>query len=452
MLKIRLSMATAGGLLLTFLGLATLCLGLLVLAGCGEPPTPPDPPPGPTLDAELRQAIGPWGVVPIGEMPQQPAPLVQLGQALFFDKILSGNRDVACATCHQASATLGDGMSLAVGTGGVGAGTDRVPGPGRQFIPRNAPSLLNAGLGLYQMFWDARLSRFGPDGFALDSGIPIPQGLPNLLAAQALLPVLNRGEMRGNPGDRDVFGNPNELAALTDQQHVAVWQAIMKRLMAVSEYVAMFNAAFPGRTVNQHRFEDAARALAAFQMQAFTRTRSPFDRYLERDDQALTTQQKRGGLLFFGKARCSSCHNGPFLGAQTFANIGAPQIGPGGTRQPPLDLGKGETTNFEQYRFAFRVAPLRNVELTAPYMHSGAYPTLEAVVKHYNNVPVAMREYDVSQLAPALRDQYHGDESTISAVMATLDHRIRTPLELTAGEMVELVAFLKSLTDPAARK
>jgi cytochrome c peroxidase len=190
-------------------------------------------------------------------------------------------------------------------------------------------------------------------------------------------------------------------------------------------------------------------ALAAFQRQAFTHTRSPFDRYLDRDDGALTTEQKRGALLFFGDARCGSCHNGPFIGGQSFANVGAPQIGPGGASEPPLDLGRGEHQQF--YRFAFRVAPLRNVELTAPYMHSGAYSTLEAVVRHYDNVSLAVRTYDIDQHAPALRDAYHGGDATHNAVLTTLDSRLRTPIDLTEAEMRELVAFLKSLTDPAAR-
>ena len=192
-----------------------LSLSLLALAACNETMTT-DPPAPPTIDAQLRQAIGPWGVVPIGAMPAQNAAQVQLGQALFFDKILSGNRDIACATCHQAQASLGDGLSLPIGTGGSGFATSRTLGPGRRFVPRNAPSLLNVGLGLYQLFWDARLSRVGFETFALDSGIVLP-GMPNILAAQAMLPVLNRREMRGEPGDKDRLGNPNELAQFGDQ-------------------------------------------------------------------------------------------------------------------------------------------------------------------------------------------------------------------------------------------
>ena len=217
------------------------------------------------------------------------------------------------------------------------------------------------------------------------------------------------------------------------------------------EYVAKFNAAFPGTPTNTLGFQHAAAAIAAFQMQAFTRTNSPLDRYLARDDAALSVEAKRGALLFFGEARCSSCHNGPLLGGQSFANVGVPQLGPGTGAGTPLDFGFGDVVNEPFYQFSFRVQPLRNVELTAPYMHDGAYATLEAVVRHYNDIPVALRSYDVSQLAPALRGTYHGGEATITAVLSTLDGRLRTPIGLTEEQMREVVAFLKSLTDPAAR-
>src|SRR5688572_18065063 len=430
-----------------------IALGLsvtLLLAACDEPTTPPEQTP-PALDAQLRQSLAGWGAVPIGEMPQQPPALVELGRALFFDRVLSGNRDISCGTCHHPATSLTDALSLSIGTGGSGLGSSRVPGPGRQLVPRSAPTLINSGLGMTYLFWDGRLSQFGPGGFRLEGGPLPPQSVSNALAAQALLPVITRHEMLGNAGDVDVFGNPNELAAFGADRPNDVWQAIMKRLLAIPEYVALFNAAFPGKPSNLLRFEDAALALATFQREAFTHTRSPFDRYLERDDAALTLEQKRGALLFFTEARCSSCHNGPFLGAQSFANVGVPQIGPGGTKQPPLDLGRGELQENAFYRFAFRVAPLRNVELTAPYFHSGAYTTLDAVVRHYDNVPRALRSYNINEHAPALAASYHGSVATINDVLNTLDHRLRTPINLTEAQMQQLVAFLKSLTDPAAR-
>src|SRR5207249_2137279 len=192
--------------------------------------------------------------------------------------------------------------------------------------------------------------------------------------------------------------------------------------------------------------------IAAFETQALTRIDSPFDRYLQHDDAAMTAEQKRGALLFFGdKARCASCHGGPLLGGGDFANAGVPQLGPGVGNGAPLDFGRGELFNQEFYRFAFRATPLRNVELTAPYMHDGAFSDLEAVLKHYNDVPRALREFDASKLPPALQQMYHGDDATITAVLTNLDGRLLAPLDLSEVEIRELVAFLKSLTDPSAR-
>jgi cytochrome c peroxidase len=427
-----------------------ICAGLLAQsAACGRDMTGVVPPPPP--DAELRELIGRWGVIPIlpHTTPANPA-LTELGRALFFDKILSGNRDVSCATCHSARASFGDGLSLAVGTGGVDIGDQREPGAGRQHVPRNAPSLVNIGLGAFYLFWDGRLSEFGPlVGPASDE---IPSGLGNVLVAQAMLPVVNRTEMRGESGDHDVFGEPNELAMIADDQPSEVRRAVMKRVLAIREYVEMFNGAFPGIPVSALDYEHAGRAIAAFETYALRRTNTPFDRYLARDDNALSVEAKRGARLFFGEAQCASCHSGPLLGGGTFANVGAPQVGPGVGAGAPLDLGRGALfADISAYRFAFRAPPLRNVELTAPYMHSGAYPTLEAVVRHYSDVPKAVRSYDVSQLPASLRGSYHGDAATIAKLLESLDFRMRRLLEFTDQEEADLVAFLRSLTDPAAR-
>lgn len=428
---------------------SALSVGLLVIAGgCVE--TDRVMPQPPSLDAELRGSLRQWGVVPIIAQPPQDSALVDLGQALFFDKELSGNRDIACATCHNPATAMGDGQSLAVGTGGTGVGPARTLGAGRQFVPRNAPTLLNVALGLPYIFWDGRVTGFG-GVFQTPAGQALPPGLPNVLAAQAMFPVTNRREMRGDPGDVDVFGKPNELAQVGDSQWAEMWRGVMLRLVAIPAYVGKFNRAFPTVPANQLGFQHAAVALAAFETQALTRIDTPFDRYLRRNDDAMTAEQKRGALLFFGKASCSTCHNGPQIGSGNFVDIGVPQIGPGGTMEPPLDLGRGELQGNEFYRFAFRVAPLRNVELTGPYFHDGAYSTLDAVVKHYNDVRLSLTGFDPSQLAPDVQALYHGDAGTIASVLERLDFRLQQPLKLTATERSELVAFLKALTDPTAR-
>jgi cytochrome c peroxidase len=430
-----------------------LCAATLLLVSACERSSVSGPPLEATLDAQVRQTLGVWGAVPIGPVAQQRPALVDLGQALFFDRLLSGNRDISCATCHEPSLHASDGLTLAVGTGGTGSGASRILGAGRQFVPRNAPSLLNQGLGFFYLFWDGRVNEEGgPSRFRTPAGAQLPSGLDNLLAAQAMLPVTNRTEMRGKAGDVDIFGNPNELAQVSDANFTEMWRATMGRLLAVQEYVAKFTAAYPGTPVSALGFQHAANALAAFQTHAFTRTSSPFDRYLARDDRALTEDEKRGALLFFGRALCATCHNGPLLGGRGFANAGVPQLGPGVGAGAPLDRGRGEELpNVPFYQFAFRAPGLRNVELTAPYMHNGAYRTLEAVVRHYNNVDSALVAFDVSELDPALRGTHHGDAATIAAIKSTLDGRLRQPMRLTENEQRQLVAFLKSLTDPAAR-
>ena len=402
------------------------------------------------LDAQLRAAIGVYGVVPIAAVPQQDTALVTLGRTLFFDKELSGNRDVACATCHQPQASMGDALALAVGTGGVGAGSSRTPGPGRAYVPRNAPTLLNVALGLPYVFLDGRITGFN-GVFTTPAGFALPPGLPNVVAVQAMFPVTNRREMRGEVGDTDVYGAANELALVGDSDWTGMWQAVTKRLVAIPAYVTAFHAAFPNTPATQLGFQHAATAIAAFEMQQLTLTDSPFDRYLKRDDAALSPEQKRGALLFFGKATCSSCHNGPFLGGQSFADVGVPQLGPGLATQPPLDLGRGELPGNDFYQFAFRIAPLRNVELTAPYFHDGVYQTLAQVVHHYSDVTTDLTTFDPATLPPAVRGLYHGDASTIAAVLNHLDFRLQQPLRLTTTEQAELVAFLQSLTDASAR-
>jgi cytochrome c peroxidase len=408
----------------------------------------------PSLDTQVRQALNGWGVVPILPVNAQNPALVDLGRSLFFDKILSGNRDVACASCHSPMAHTGDGLSLAIGTGAIGVGSARTLGPGRQRTPRNAPSLFGAGLRPFYLFWDGRVSEDGSSRFTTPVGAALPIGLTSGLAAQAMIPITNRVEMRGNAGDHDVFGNVNELAQPADSQYAEIWNGAMKRVLAISAYMQKFAAAYPSVPQNQLGFQHAANAIAAFEVETFTKTNSAFDRYLARDDNALTVDAKRGALLFFGKARCSQCHNGPRLGGESFASVAVPQLGPGTGISAPLDAGRGDPSIGGQPqfpRFFFRIPPLRNVELTAPYMHDGAYATLEAVVHHYNNVDSAVKSYDVSQLEPSLRSSYHGDAATIKTLLSSLDGRLQQPLALSENELKTLVAFLKSLTDPSAR-
>lgn len=431
-----------------------------LMGGCQSVDSgPTDSDPLDPIDTALRQAMASRAVAVEPPSPQDPN-LVQLGRVLFFDRILSGNRDIACATCHDPRTHGTDGLSLSIGTGGIGHGPARALGAGRQFVPRNAPTLLNRALEKGSLFWDGRL--MGPDDGPFESplDVTLPADLPNILAAQAMLPVLYRREMRGQRGDFDVFGDPNELAQLDDARPNEIWGAIMQRVLSIQEYREMFALAFAETAPSTLRFQHAATAIAAFITEAFTRIDSPFDSYLSGESDALTIAQKRGGLLFFERANCVTCHEGALFGGTRFANAGAPQLGPGIGRGLPLDFGRADVIDAlgtpppgeNRYRFAFRVPSLRNVELTGPYMHDGAYATLDAVVHHYNDIYEALPAYDLTQLTPPLREQYHGDDTTIRDVLNQLDFRLRrAPLDLSETDERDLVAFLKSLTDPAAR-
>jgi cytochrome c peroxidase len=426
---------------------AVTLLGCGVVAGCGDSPTA-----GSDLDDQVRVGLNAAHVLPLSPLPSVNPALARLGQALMFDKVLSGNRDISCATCHNPATSTADGLSLSIGTGGMGAGSARVLANAPQFTPRNSQELFNRGYPEFNnMFWDGRVSRSATGEFQTPAADRLPAGLASALAAQAMFPVTTRLEMRGQLGDVDRFGAPNELAQFGDSEQPAIWAAIMQRVLAIPEYVTMFQTAYPGVATSELGFHHAANAIAAFETDAFTFDNSPFDRYLRGDNSALSQEEKQGALLFFGKANCGACHVGAHLTDQQFHSLGVPQLGPGFSPESPEDHGRERVTGEPDNRYQFRTPPLRNVELTAPYMHDGAYTTLEAAVRHYLDTFTALRSYDVNQLRQDLRSSYVSNSTTLDAMAGSIDNRVAVPLELNDTEIGSIVAFLKSLTDPAAR-
>jgi len=416
------------------------------VGGCGGDDGPP-----PNLDQQLGKAIRAAGVTPIDPGPLPDHDVEYLGQALMFDKELSGNRDISCATCHHPLLHTGDGLSVSIGTGGSGLGPSRVLGAGRGFIPRNAPEVFVRGAALWTtMFWDGRVAGTPEGGFTSPAGAQLPAGLDNVLAVQAMFPVTSRDEMRGAAGDVDVFGQHNELADISDQDFTGIWKAIMNRLRAIPEYVALFNQAYPSVPTAQLGFQHAANAIAAFEIGVWSLAGSPWDQYLAGDRTALSDDAKRGALLFYGKAGCAECHSGNLLTDQDYHDIAVPQIGPGKGAEAPLDYGRGRETGTVGNRYKFRTPPLRNTAITGPWMHDGAYTTLEGAVRHHLDPDTALRTYDVTQLDPALRDTFQNDPDVINAILTNLDPLVAKPLKLSDTQVNEVLAFLEALTDPAA--
>jgi cytochrome c peroxidase len=387
--------------------------------------------------------------------------LVELGKNLMFDRILSGRKDISCATCHHPSFYTGDGISLSIGVGGKGLGTARVPGEGRTFNSRNAPDLFNKGLPEFKAInWDGSISQGDDKLEETPAGKDLPPGLDGPLAAQHLFELASPRTMRGEASDSVAVDNtPNELASIPDDDFKAIWKGYMARLVGdppgeggIPEYVKLFKAAYPSVNFDQIGIQHAVNAMAAWEIDTWTVTNSPFDRYLAGDNDALNKAQKRGALIFYGKARCYECHSGSLLTDMKYHNIGAPQIGPGVAEVAPLDLGRGGITNKPEDKFKFRTPPLRNVALTGPWMHSGAYTSLEAAVRHHLNPKESLRNYDPSQLDPQYQHMVHNKEIIEAGVLNTVDGVVASPINLSDQEFSDLMEFLQSLTDPKALK
>lgn len=398
-----------------------------------------------------NQAIHPTHLLP-QRLPAAPEAQVRLGEALFWDRLLSGNQDTSCATCHHPKLATGDGLSLPIGTGGQGFGPTRdfLPTTRRVLVPRNATPLFNLGLaGMDTMFWDGRAQGTAVTEFASPADDDLPYGLDNAIAVQAMFPVTSREEMRGFRGDVDVFSERNALAGINDHDWPAMWHTLMARLLALPEYQALFAAAYPGVPMQELSFAHAANALAAYQMDTFTFLDSPWDRYLQGDEAALSSEALAGAELFYGKAGCADCHRGPLLSDMQFYNLGVPQIGPGKAPHEPYDYGRARETGDDADLFAFRTPPLRNVAITGPWMHNGAYLTLEAAVRHHLDPAAAVAAYDLSQLSPLLLGEDSGDTAVHTAPLSAPSlMALRT--ELSDAEVAALLAFLEALTSPSA--
>jgi len=430
---------------------------LLILTSCA-------PAPSSALDAQLHDIIQANHLTPLQPAPEVSPDKIHLGQLLFFDKELSGNRDASCATCHQPLADTIDHLSLPIGTGGIGVAPNRRMGPGKPLVARNTPPLFDLGQPEWRtMFWDARVEQ-REDGTLMartsQGPVELPPDLENVVAVQALFPPSARAEMRGfkgdpmreSPGDIDIFGRENEIAKFQDNDIISIWGGLWQRISAIPEYQKLLQKAYPDTSIEQMGPQHLVNAIAAFQIDAYTFTESPWDRYLAGDVNALSSQAKRGAILFYGKAGCSVCHSGNLMSDQRMHNIAAPQIGPG--KQPAIehrDYGRSLITRRDEDIFGFRTPPLRNVALTGPYLHNGAYDKLEDVIRHHMDPARALAEYDVMHLSPEVRQRTWISDGVNRAMLERLDPLLQVPAGLSDLEVGQLLAFLEALTDPAAK-
>ncbi len=393
----------------------------LLVSGCSDSSDPvPNLDPEAQLTADIRANYTLYAMpTTVAYPPNNPAidERIALGRLVFFDPILSGDGDVACATCHHPAFAWADGRDVSIGVGGEGIGPDRVqtlPAAPFEFTtPRNSPSVLdNAFYAPFPgedpwmgvMFWDGRTTS---------------------LEEQSRNPLRSRDEMR-----HDAWDAPEALTR------------VVELMQQVPEYVQLYAAAFPdeAEAVRQQYGEENlhlvingdtySRAIGAYERELVT-TGSPFDDFVRGDDAALTYSQKRGLDLFFRKD-CAECHSGPLFSDFRFHTLGVKQ---GGAGKPTPDEG-GDGTDLGRFResglpedlYAFRTPPLRNIALTAPYFHTGgiefdgSYATLRDVLEFH---------------------QRGGNDEGLPAEY--LDPLIK-PVELTEQDIVDMIAFMESLT------
>ena len=384
----------------------------------------------------------------------------RIGRLLFYDKILSGNRNISCGTCHHHDLAGGDGLSLGIGEGGEGLGPKRVAQSAhdriRKRIPRNAPALWNLGArDISVLFHDGRLeaSDLYGNGFNSPAEEWLPQGLNSILAAQALFPLTARFEMSGDPEENEVSG------AVNDRIDNA-WPILAKRVRIIPEYGEMFVAAYDHiDRPEQVTIVDIGNALGAFIASEWRNHDSPFDDYLHGDRAALSPSAKRGMDLFYGKANCSSCHAGPLMSDQKFHALALPAFGPGKTRRfdpQPRDVGRMAESDLLEDAYRFRTPMLRNVALTAPYGHNGAYATLEGIVRHHLDPLSALDRWTHNMAKLPKAEWLQPVDFVVQADRREMDRQRRfvdiTPVHLSDAEIRDIVAFLESLTGATAEE
>jgi cytochrome c peroxidase len=391
--------------------------------------------------------------MPTGEpvFPEVNGPQVALGQLLFYDPILSGSGTVSCATCHHPRFGTGDGVSLGIGDGGIGLGPDRKANPDNppeQRIPRNAPPLFNLGASEFTVFFhDGRLERDATraSGIRTPLGSEMELGFASALSAQSMFPVLSADEMAGHYTENDVAQAVRQ-GLLTGPG--GAWDILSKRVEGIGEYRTRFDAVIGPDPVS---FVDISDAIAAFIDFEWRGVASPFDLYL-RNDTEMAPAAMRGMDLFYGAAGCADCHAGRFQTDHGFHAIAMPQIGPGKAARfesHARDTGRMRVTGRPEDAYAFRTPPLRNVAQTGPYGHSGAYATLDGVVRHHLDPVASLRSYDAGQ---AVMPGFAADDLAVMSSRTEVDAiaaaNTLDPIDLTDAQVADIIAFLNALTDP----
>ncbi len=303
----------------------------------------------------------PWPATQFPPLPKVaedvPEARIRLGNLLFYDPILSVDKETACATCHSEFWGMGDALPVAVGNG---AGP--LAGPGREgsnTLRRNSPALFNIAFR-ESLFWDGRMES---------------------LEEQAITPFLAEDELNIDPAEA------------------------VAQLMGIAEYIDLFKEAFPEDP--RITVDNLASALAAFQ-RTMVSDRSLYDAYV-RGHSATLNGELLEGMFLFAEMGCNDCHAPPLFESESFANRNVPSV------EGIRDEGRGEVTGLTQDMGAFRTPTLRNVFDSEPYFHNGSVKRLEDAVRHeleQSGMPFTDEDVRLIEafIAKALRDDSRSAE------------------------------------------
>ena len=415
--------------------------------------------------------------------------LADLGRLLWFDTLHSLHHDNTCAGCHSPTNGFGDSQGMAIGVQNNHlVGPDRA-GPRNQ---RRSPLVINTAF-LSALMWNGRFS--APSGDPFDNSLgfhfPPPEGdqrfppgsrvFRHLLQAQAHIPPTEMVEAAGFTGvcRRTDLGRQSpfcqfddglgEIVPLPDASGVrneAIRQKGLDLLNNEPEYRRLCGELFPkvadGKPIDFNMF---GLAVAEFEL-ALTFANAPIDRFARGYHDAMTGSEKRGALIFFGKARCVTCHAVAGDSNEMFTDfknrvVGVPQIAPSfGARTGNMifdgpgqdeDFGLEQITGDEADRYKFRTAPLRNLAVAPAFFHNGAWTRLEDAIRHHLDVYASARYYNPTA-AGVDADLTHR-LGPIEPVLSRLDRKLRHQIELNRTEFTDLVAFVRDgLLDKRATK
>ena len=273
----------------------------------------------------------------------------ELGKMLYFDPRLSGSNWISCATCHNPGLGWSDGLP-------------RTIGDGQKELGRHSPTIINSGYFENQM-WDGRKKS---------------------LEDQAKGPIAASVEMNQD------------------------YDELIRELKVLPGYVSRFNKVFGKNALN---IDNIAKAIATFERSVVS-INAPYDKYWAGDKGVMSASAVNGMNVFFGKAKCGICHNGPVFTDSGFHNIGVKPAGP-----LKVDLGRYNESKDDFDKGAFKTPGLRDITKSPPYMHNGTEATLKDVIEFY--------------------DRGGDTKENVSPLI--------TPLGLTSQEKKDLVEFLKAL-------